>query len=38
MALDPHHRTLSIQRLAILIQRLRPVTTSFAKEDVLYDH
>jgi hypothetical protein len=38
MALDPHHRMLFIQRLAILMQRLRPVTTSRAKEDVLYDH
>jgi hypothetical protein len=38
MVLDPHRRTLFIQRLAILIQRLRPVTTSIAKEDVSYDH
>ena len=37
MVLDPHRRMLFIQRLAILIQRLRPMTTSSAQEDVPYD-
>jgi hypothetical protein len=38
MVLDPHRRTLFIQRLAILIQRLRPVTIRIAQEDVPDDH
>jgi hypothetical protein len=38
MVLDLYRRTLFIQRLAILMQRLRPVITSSAKEDVPYDH
>ena len=38
MVLDPHRRTLFIQPLAILMQRLHPVTTSIAQEDVPYDH
>ena len=38
MVLDLYRRTRFIQRLAILMQRLRPVITSSAKEDVPYDH
>ena len=37
LVLDPHRRTLFTQRLAILIQRLRAVTASQAKEDVRDD-
>jgi len=37
LVLDPHRRTLFTQRLAILIQRLRAVTGSQAKEDVRDD-
>jgi hypothetical protein len=37
LVLDPHRRTLFTQRLAILIQRLRTVTASQAKEDVRND-
>jgi hypothetical protein len=32
--LDPHRRTLFTQRLAVLIQRLRAVSTNLAREDI----
>jgi hypothetical protein len=32
--LDPHRRTLFTQRLAVLIQRLRAVSATLAREDV----
>jgi hypothetical protein len=35
--LDPHRRTLFAQRLAVLIQRLRAVSTERAKEDRPHD-
>jgi len=38
MVLDPQRRMLFIQRLAILMQRLRPVTPRSAKEDVPDDY
>jgi len=35
--LDPHQRTLFVQRLAVLIQRLRTANTTRAKEDRPHD-
>lgn len=37
LVLDPHRRPRFTQHLAILIRRLRAVTASQAKEDVLDD-
>ena len=35
--LNPHQRTLFVQRLAVLIQRLRTANTTRAKEDRPHD-